>query len=180
MSDREYFDAFYDKLKDDFLLSKSSVFESNNFTFKNTLSLTAIVLGLLLIVLSAVYIKSKEYHSIDKFDRLVATADSLILGEQARLDSGVHVDDVNTNELSRACALYDNALDIKIKDQEKFLRTKQKYDALSRVLDSCHVYNSHTQLIQQYILEQRIATAESLKARQTELKISINTIIRNL
>ena len=176
---RDYFDAFYEKLKEDFLLSKSNVLDCNKFTLKRLLIIIGILL-LLSISGVAIYSSIERRHSLNDFDGLVLKADNLIVAEQKRLAEEGSEKFVNTKTISDTYALYMKALEVDIKDDVRKDEVNTKVVILSQVLDSCQLYNRNGQLIQQYMLDQRVVSAELLRLRQSQLEKNIASIILSL
>lgn len=177
---REYFDAFYCKLKEDFLLSKPNIFDGNNYSLKKALWFVVISLVLLLILFGLLFRNQNKRRLADEFDALVYVADSLVLVEKQRLLNDSTIVSINTKTLTHANASYSQALKLDVYDDKVMDVVISKADMLNVILDSCEVYENNAQMIQTYLLEQRIASAERLKLRQSELTDNIIKLIKEL
>lgn len=177
--DRDYFDAFYRKLRENFLLSKPNILDSNKFTLKKVITILFSILGALLLVSAIVLSVIRHNRNVRDFDFFISLGNELVVKEQKRIEEDGDKP-INSKNISEAHSYYVKALEIKIRDTERIYGAQSKAATLSQVLDSCQIYEENLQLIQKYLLEQRMATAESLKLRQNELTENIVSMIHTL
>lgn len=177
---RDYFDAFYHRLKEDFLLAKPSILDSNRFTLKKAFGITSVVMFLIALIVYACLCITNQNKLVRKFDSLVSVADSIIVQEQRNAQDDTTLLSFNTKNIVQATSIYVEAINLHIKDTARINESEARVRLLKQIIDSCQAYEANMQRMQQYMLEQRIASAEILKNEQTELLSEINTLIKQL
>lgn len=177
---REYFDAFYTKLKEDFLLSKPNILDGKNYSLRKAVKIIIVSVALLLLLFGILFYSQNKRQLVHEFDALVYVADSLVLVEKQRLMDDSTIVSFNTKSLTHANASYSQALKLKVDNEKKKNAVICKSNMLDAILDSCDLYENNAQMIQRYLLEQRMASAERLKYKQNELAENIIKLMSEL
>lgn len=172
---RMYFDAFYERLKVDFLLSKSSKAKSK----KNIIAFLAVLLLLCVIfMVSNRYVTNRNH--IHELNNSIVKADSILHDVYNALDLSSANLNIDNNKVQNVIIIYDEY--IAYFDEDNTIRTQiiEKRSILSTITDSLEAYNKLTESHANYLRNERYASAQRTKKELDNIAKNIQALFESL
>ena len=173
---REYFDAFYEKLRNDFLNSRPSAIKSDISAKKVLIAVLLFLMGVG-VIFSILEIVS-ESKSMEQIKMTLTQTDSLLCSIPFVIDESTMEAGERKNVVINAAQMYSQILDVLDESSRRHLTlyedVKYRYDKLSSVVDSLNKFDTYVERINYYNVIERFATAEKYRTAQKRIAVDIN------